>query len=66
MIIEITETNYNGILIEHVDGQGWKCNLGGQEYLFPTFVDAQATVDEIFRDIKPIITKNKGKRLKKA
>lgn len=62
MIIEVKECNYKGIRLEHVEDKGWKCNLGGQEYLFPTFVDAEATINEIFRDIKPIITKNKGKK----
>lgn len=65
MIIEVKETNYKGILIEKLDCQGWKCNLGGQEYQFPTYVDATATIDEIFRDIKPVITKNTGKKYKK-
>lgn len=64
MIIEIKETNYKGILIERVDDQGWKCNLGGQEYLFPNFVAAQTAINEIFRDIKPIIAKNGGKKFK--
>lgn len=63
MIIEVTESNYKGILIERVKDQGWKCNLGGQEYLFPNYVAAQAAIDEIFADIKPIVAKNKGKKL---
>ena len=64
MIIEIKETNYKGILIEQAEDFGWKCNLGGQEYLFPNYVAAQSAINEIFRDIKPIIDKNKGKKLK--
>ena len=63
MIIEVKETNYKGILIEKAEDKGWKCNLGGQVYQFPTFVDAQATVDEIFQNIKPIIVKNKGRKI---
>ena len=64
MIIEVKESNYKGILVELVDGQGWKCNLGGQEYLFPNFVAAQTAINEIFQDIKPIIDKNGGKKFK--
>jgi hypothetical protein len=69
MIIEVKKTLYKGIRMVRVDTEkqsGWKCNLGGQEYIFPTYVNAKASVDEIFRDIKPIITKNKGQRYKKA
>lgn len=65
MIIEVTESNYKGILIERVKDKGWKCNLGGQEYLFPYYTAAQAAIDEIFADIKPVITKNKAKKLGK-
>lgn len=65
MIIEVTETIYKGILIERVKDEGWKCTLGDYEYLFPTYVAAEATIDEIFTDVKPIISKRKGKALKK-
>lgn len=60
MIIEVTETIYKGILIERVKDEGWKCNLGGTEYLFPNYTAAQAAIDEIFDGIKPVIKKNKG------
>ena len=65
MIIEVTESNYKGILIERVKDSGWKCNLGGQEYLFPYYTAAQAAIDEIFDDIMPIIKKRQGKKLGK-
>ena len=64
MIIEVKETVYKGILVEHVENKGWKCNLGGIEYLFPHYTAAQTAIDEIFRDIKPIVTKNKGQKIK--
>jgi hypothetical protein len=64
MIIEVTETIYKGILIERVKDEGWKCNLGGTEYLFPNYTAAQAAIDEIYHDIKPVIKKNKGEKLK--
>ena len=62
MIIEVKETNYKGILVQRIDDRGWMCNLGGQEYLFPTYVAAQSAIDEIFRAVKPIINKNRGKK----
>lgn len=64
MIIEITETVYKGILVERVENKGWKCNLGGQEYLFPYYTAAEAAIDELFHDIKPVISKNKGVKMK--
>ena len=64
MIIEVKESVYKGILLEHVKDKGWKCNLGGTEYLFPNYVAAQAAIDEIFADIKPIVTKRKGEKIK--
>ena len=65
MIIEVTESVYKGILLERVKDKGWKCNLGGQEYLFPHYTAAQAAIDEIYADIKPVITKNKGVKIGK-
>ena len=65
MIIEVTESVYKGILIELVKGKGWKCNLGGTEYLFPYYTAAEAAIDEIFADITPIVTKRKATKLKK-
>jgi len=65
MIIEVTESVYKGILIERVKDKGWKCNLGGTEYLFPYYTAAEAAIDEIYADIKPVVTKNKGTKLKK-
>jgi hypothetical protein len=64
MIIEVTESVYKGILVEHVDGKGWKCNLGGTEYLFPNYTAAEAAIDEIFQDIKPVVAKRKGVKMK--
>ena len=66
MIIEVKETIFQGIILQRVDNQGWRCQLGKYEYLFPTFVDAQAAINEIFRDIEPIVTKHKGKKYKVA
>lgn len=63
MIIEVTESVYKGILVEHVDGKGWKCNLGGTEYLFPYYTAAEAAIDEIFSDIKPVVAKRKGVKM---
>lgn len=65
MIIEVTENVYKGILLERVKGKGWKCGLGGQEYLFPNYAAAEAAIDEIFRDIKPIVTKHKGEKIQR-
>ena len=48
MIIEVTESVYKGILLERVKDKGWKCNLGGQEYLFPHYTAAQAAIDKMF------------------
>ena len=55
MIIEVTESVYKGILVERVKDKGWKCNLGGQEYLFPYYTAAQAAIDEMFSDTKPVV-----------
>ena len=63
MIIEVTESVYKGILLERVKDKGWKCNLGGQEYLFPYYTAAQAAIDEIYADIKPVVEKRKGVRM---
>ena len=64
MIIEVTSTIYKGILIERVKDRGWKCNLGGTEYLFPYFTAAQAAVDETFKDLHTIIKKTRGIKFK--
>lgn len=64
-IIEVKEVNYKGILLQLVDGKGWKCNLGGDEYLFPHIQAAESAINEIFRDIKPIVSKNHGVKLPK-
>lgn len=63
MIIEITEYSYKGITLQLAKDKGWKCNLGGVEYLFPHSQAAESAINEIFRGIKPIILKNKGKAL---
>lgn len=63
MIIEVTEYNYKGIRLENVKGKGWKCDLGGTEYLFPHAQAAESAINEIFRDIKPVIDKHKGTKL---
>ena len=63
MIIEVTESVYKGILIERVKDKGWKCNLGGTEYLFPYYTAAEAAIDEIFSDIKPVVAKRKGVKM---
>lgn len=63
MIIEVKEYKYKGITLNHVEDQGWKCNLGGSEYLFPHCQAAEAAIDEIFSNIKPIIFKNNGKKV---
>ena len=64
MMIEITKNTYKGILLELSDDYGWKCNLGGQEYLFPNYVAAQGAIDEIYRDVKTIVAKHDGKKLR--
>lgn len=64
MIIEVTESIYKGILIERVKDRGWKCNLGGQVYLFPNFVAAQAAIDTIYKDLRPVLAKYKGVKFK--
>ena len=63
MIIEIKEYQYKGITLNRVEDQGWKCILGDREYLFPHCQAAEAAIDEIFWNIKPIISKNKGKKV---
>ncbi len=63
MIIEVTESVYKGVLLERVKDKGWKCNLGGQEYLFPNYTAAEAAIDEIFSDIKPVVAKRKGVKM---
>lgn len=61
MIIEIKEYHYKGILLQRVDGEGWKCNLGGTEYLFPHCQAAESAINRIFdREIYQIIKENKG------
>ena len=55
MIIEVTESIYKGILLERVKDKGWKCNLGGQEYLFPYYTSAQAAIDKMFSEAKPVV-----------
>lgn len=64
MIIDVKETIYQGIILQRVEDQGWRCQLGEDEYLFPTFVDAQSAINEIFRDVNTIIYKHKGKKFK--
>ena len=55
MIIEVTESVYKGVLLERVKDKGWKCNLGGQERLFPYYTAAQAAIDEMISDTKPVV-----------
>lgn len=62
MIIEINEYSYKGITLQLAKDKGWKCNLGGVEYLFPHSQAAERAIDEIFRDIKPVIVKHKGEK----
>ena len=64
MIIEVKEFKYKGITLTLVKDQGWKCILGEHEYLFPHCQAAESAIDEIFSNIKPIVAKNNGKRLK--
>ena len=47
MIIEITETEHKGVLLQYVDRKGWKFSFGNREYLFPTFQEAKKAVDQI-------------------
>lgn len=51
----ITEQNYRGFQMKHVDNKGWKIVFGDkhleEEYLFPTFQDAKYAVDRIHEDI---------------
>jgi len=54
-IKHITEQNYRGFRLKHVENKGWKISLGKEfleeEYLFPTFQDAKYAVDRIHEDI---------------
>lgn len=62
MIIEITECDYRGFHIVHVDNEGWKIVLGDEEYLFPHYQAAQSAVDAFYRDVIPA---HKGKKIRK-
>lgn len=64
MIIEVTEYTYKGIELHHVKDKGWKCNLGGEEYLFPHCQAAESAIDELFKDIKAVVSKHKGVKIK--
>ena len=64
MIIEVTECNYRGILIDHVDNRGWKFSIDEKVYLFPHLSAAQAAIDELYRELKPILKKYKAIKYK--
>lgn len=63
MIIEITESDYRGILLKRVPEKGWKFTIDEKEYLFPSFVDAKAAVDDIYQFIEFFVAKHKGKKI---
>lgn len=50
----ITEQTYRGIEMKLVENKGWKIILGDEEYLFPTFQDAQFAVDGIHKELAKI------------
>lgn len=61
MIVEITETNYKGFHLEHIENKGWQIVLQDVRILFPTFQDAQCAVDAFYKEAVP---KFNGKRRK--
>jgi len=69
MIIEIKEYSYKGIALHIAKDQnekyhGWKCNLGGVEYIFPHSQAAERAIDDIFQNIKPVIARHGGTKIK--
>ena len=64
MVVEIKEFTYKGIYLELVKDQGWKCNLGGEVYLFPHCQAAEAAIDDIFWNVELIATDYNGVKLK--
>ena len=62
----ITEQNYRGFQMKHVENKGWKIVFGDkfleEEYLFPTFQDAKSAIDRIHEDV---VKKYNGVKLKK-
>lgn len=47
MIIEVKEFYYHDVLVQRVDGKGWKFDFGENEYLFPTLQEAEKMIDAI-------------------
>lgn len=64
MIVEVTVSEYKGIYAELVKGKGWKCNLGGNYYLFPTLEAAHSAIDDCFENLRPILRKHGGIKYK--
>jgi len=62
----VTEQNYRGFHMKHVEDKGWKIILGDtfleEEYLFPTFQDARHAVDRVHEDI---VKKYNGIKMKR-
>ena len=47
MIIEVKEFYYHDVLVQRVDGKGWKFSFGENEYLFPNVQDAKKAINDI-------------------
>ena len=47
MIIEVKEFYYHDVLVQRVDGKGWKFDFGENEYLFPNLQDAKKAINDI-------------------
>ena len=62
MIIEVKEITFHGFLIQHAENKGWQIVLNEDvRILFSTFQDAQAAVNDFYKDIVP---KHRGKKVK--
>ncbi len=65
MMIAVTEIDYRGILLQRVEDQGWKFTIDDKEYMFPSSMDAQHAIDEIYQFIEFFVAKHKGVKLPK-
>ena len=59
MIIEVTEIDYMGFHLKHVENTGWKIVLKDVEYLFPTMQDAQRACMQFY----DLVQSNGGKKI---
>ncbi len=65
MLNAVNEINYRGIVLRHFPSLGWEFAIDGKEFRFPTSMDAQKTIDDIYQFIDFFATKHEGTKLTK-